>query len=196
MPDTIHKKRRQQREGRLEIVAELYKKGWSIRQIRVEVMRRLELATYSKDTCWKDIKMLLAEWRESRIEDMDMAVQLELERIDSTIRELWEQWERSKQNYKKSASKQKGSPRKGKDGGEVIKTFQTERTTTEVIMLGDPAYISEIRAQLVERRKLLGLYAPEKKDIAMNVADIDLTDLTDAELMQILEIANKKNADT
>ena len=37
-------------------------------------------------------------------------------------------------------------------------------------MLGDPSYIGEIRKQLEERRKLLGLYAPEKKDINGNVS--------------------------
>lgn len=37
-------------------------------------------------------------------------------------------------------------------------------------MLGDPSYIAEIRKQLEERRKLLGLYAPEKKDINGNVS--------------------------
>ena len=51
-----------------------------------------------------------------------------------------------------------------------IRTYQTERTETEVIMLGDPSYIAEIRKQLEERRKLLGLYAPEKKDINGNVS--------------------------
>lgn len=35
-----------------------------------------------------------------------------------------------------------------------------------MVGLGNPAYISEIRQQLQERRKLLGLYAPEKKDIS------------------------------
>ena len=37
-------------------------------------------------------------------------------------------------------------------------------------MLGDPSYIAEIGKQLEERRKLLGLYAPEKKDINGNVS--------------------------
>lgn len=46
------------------------------------------------------------------------------------------------------------------------RTYQTERTETEVTRLGDPSYIAEIRQQLAERRKLLGLYAPEKKDIS------------------------------
>ena len=49
-------------------------------------------------------------------------------------------------------------------------TTQAERLSRPVIMLGDPSYIAEIRKQLEERRKLLGLYAPEKKDINGNVS--------------------------
>nr|DAT92789.1 MAG TPA: hypothetical protein [Caudoviricetes sp.] len=165
------KKRKQLKLARLEIVAQLYKRGYSIRKIQSEVVNRLELKTYSIATVHSDIKTLLEEWRENRIEDMDEALQLELERIDDTVRELWEQWEKSKTDYTKTARKQKGSPaRDNQTGQTAIRTYQTERTETEVIRLGDPSYISEIRQQLAERRKLLGLYAPEKKDLTGNVS--------------------------
>ncbi len=165
------KKRNQLKLARLEIVAQLYKRGYSIRKIQSEVVKRLELKTYSLATVHKDIQTLLDEWRETRIEDMDAALQLELERIDDTVRELWEQWEKSKTDYTKTARKQKGSPTRDNQTGQTsIRTYQTERTETEVIRLGDPSYISEIRQQLAERRKLLGLYAPEKKDISGGVS--------------------------
>lgn len=160
------KKRQQVKLARLEIVATLYKRGYSIRKIQSEVMKRLDLKTYALATVHSDIQSLLEEWRENRIEDMDAALQFELERIDDTVRELWEQWEKSKTDYTKTARKQKGSPTRDNQTGQTsIRTYQTERTETEVIRLGDPSYISEIRMQLAERRKLLGLYAPEKKDI-------------------------------
>ena len=160
------KKRNQEKIARMEIVAKLYKRGYSCRQIREEVMTRLHLGSYSLATVQKDIKTLLEEWRENRIDDMDTALQLELERIDDTVRELWEQWEKSKTDYTKTARKQKGSPTRDNQTGQTsIRTYQTERTETEVIQIGDPSYIAEIRMQLAERRKLLGLYAPEKKDI-------------------------------
>lgn len=165
------KKRNQLKLARLEIVAQLYKRGYSIRKIQSEVVKRLELKTYSLATVHKDIQTLLDEWRENRIEDMDAALQLELERIDDTVRELWEQWEKSKTDYTKTARKQKGSPTRDNQTGQTsIRTYQTERTETEVIRFGDPSYISEIRQQLAERRKLLGLYAPEKKDISGGVS--------------------------
>lgn len=161
-----NQKRNQVKLARLEIVAKLYQRGYSIRKIRDEVMRRLDLPTYSLQTVHKDVRTLLDEWRESRLDDLDDALELELQRIDDTVRELWEQWEKSKTDYSKTESKQKGSPSRDKDTGQTtIRTFQTERKETEVVSLGNPAYISEIRQQLAERRKLLGLYAPEKKDV-------------------------------
>lgn len=124
------------REGRLEVVAQLYRRGYSLRHIQAEVTRRLDLASYSLATVHNDVKYLLSEWRENRIEDIDQTLQLELERIDEAVRELWEQWEQSKL----------------------------------IDSLGDVSYITEIRRQLEERRKLLGLYAPEKKDISGGVS--------------------------
>lgn len=162
-----YKKRRQQREARLEIVAGLYKRGCTVREIRKEVMRRLDLATYSLSTVNSDIKSLLAEWRENRLDDMDAALTLELERINATVRELWQQWEKSKEDYTATQRKRRGAPsrRNNENGNNDIRTFSVEETTRNVVGLGNPAYISEIRQQLAERRKLLGLYAPEKREI-------------------------------
>lgn len=171
MSKAQEKKRNQIKQARLEIAAGMYKRGYSLRKIQSEVIKRLELPSYSLATVHKDIQTLLDEWRENRIEDMDAALTLELERIDETCRELWEQWEKSKQDFTRQTRKQKGSPNRDAQTGQTsIRTYQTERTETDVQGLGDPSYISEIRKQLEERRKLLGLYAPEKKDINGNVS--------------------------
>ena len=184
------KKRKQVKLARLEIVAQLYKRGYSIRKIQSEVMNRLALATYSVATVHKDVQTLLDEWRENRIENMDAALQLELERIDDTVRELWEQWEKSKTDYTKTAHKRKGSPtRDNQTGATSIRTYQTEQTETEVIRLGDPSYISEIRQQLAERRKLLGLYASTRTEITGKDGKdlIPTAEMTHEEIMAEIE---------
>ena len=161
------KKKNQVKLARLEIVSNLYKRGYSYRKIREEVMKRLDLSTYSLQTVKNDVQTLLEEWRESRLEDTDELVTLELARIDDTCRELWEQWEKSKENFTRQTRKQKGSPTRDDQTGQTsIRTTQTERTETDIQGLGDPSYIAEIRKQLEERRKLLGLYAPEKKELS------------------------------
>lgn len=49
---------------------------------------------------------------------------------------------------------------------EEIITVQMEQSSKEVVCTGDPRYLDIIHKALIERRKLLGLYAPEKKDIS------------------------------
>lgn len=167
MSKAQEKRRNQEKIARLEIVSGLFKRGYSRRKIREEVMKRLALKSYSLQTVQNDIHSLLDEWRENRLDDTDELVTLELARIDETCKELWEQWEKSKTNYNKTERKQKGSPSRDAQTGQTsIRTYQTERKETEVIALGDPAYIAEIRKQLAERRKLLGLYAPEKREVS------------------------------
>ena len=160
------KRQNQVKTARLEIVARLYKRGYSVRQIRQEVMTRLTLPSYSLGTVHKDISTLLEEWRDNRLGDMNDALQLELERIDETCRELWAQWEKSKEDYNKTTNTRKGAPSRNKEtGANTVKTYSIEERTSNIIGLGNPQYIAEIRQQLAERRKLLGLYAATKTEV-------------------------------
>lgn len=165
--------RRHIREGRKLIIAELYKRGWSIKKIAEEVKTRMN-TTCSTRTVWNDINALLKEWRETRIESIDLRLQLELECIDDNIRELWGQWEKSKEDYAKQYNKRVGVPmaQDASDGGNgqgngsnEIVTIRREQLEQNEIGLGDPRYIAEIRQQQIERRKLLGVYSPEKREI-------------------------------
>ena len=157
------------KEWRKEIESPLYKRGWSIRQITEEVRQRLN-TTCSTRTVWNDIGELLDEWRAARIADVDARLQLELERIDDAVRELWEQWEKSKEDYTRERNKRIGVTvpnAEGQGGGEAteIVTVKRENNSENVVGLGNPAYIAEIRQQLMERRKLLGLYAATKTEL-------------------------------
>lgn len=156
-------RRRQLKTARLDIIAELYKRGYSLRKITEEVKRRLNIPKLAVSTTYNDVQTLLKEWRESRIENIDQALQLELERIDDTTAELWEQWDKSKEEAQKTTTTRSGRI-KGK-GGSGIETDAVSESRTNVGGLGNPAYIAEIRQQLIERRKLLGLYAPEARQV-------------------------------
>lgn len=158
-------RRNQAKLARLEIVSQMFLRQYTVRQIRAEVMKRLNLSTYSTATVQNDIKTVLEELQQQRLDNAEYALQLELERIDETCRELWAQWEKSKEDYVRTMKKRKGVPQFGDEGGKS-KTTQIETRESTVIGLGNVSYISEIRAQLQERRKLLGLYAPEKKEVS------------------------------
>ena len=176
---------RQAQIVRLDIISELYKRGYGYREIRDEVMARLDLPSYSLRTVSKDVNKLLEEWRESRIENLDLALQLELERIDAIIKEAWSAWEKAKEDYTARNNKQKGvpgnlvEPRAGSTEGEgnanntpepqrneEIVTVAMEQQTKDVVCTGDPRYLEVIHKSLIERRKLLGLYAPEKRELS------------------------------
>lgn len=156
---------------RMDILSTLYKRGYSYREMRSEVMARLDLQSYSLETLKKDIDSLLEEWRETRIEDLDLALQLELERIDNLVKEAWEAWEKSKENYKRVKNAQKGIPGTPEedDNGNMkpseIITVEMKQNSEEVVCYGDPRYLEVINRLLIERRKLLGLYSPEKLDV-------------------------------
>lgn len=156
---------------RMDILSTLYKRGYSYREMRAEVMARLDLQSYSLETLKKDIDSLLEEWRETRIEDLDLALQLELERIDALVKEAWEAWEKSKESYKKVKAAQEGvpgTPDGEGDGGQntpEIITVKMKQSSEDVVSCGDPRYLEVINRLLMERRKLLGLYSPEKMDV-------------------------------
>lgn len=180
-------RRQQIRLARLEIVSQMYLRGNTVRKIRAEVMRRLDLPTYSTKTVHSDIQLCLAEWRENRLGNMDDALQVELARIDETVRELWEQWEKSKLDYTKTTRKRKGAPERqnaSNGNGDRIRTTSTEENSTNVQGLGNPAYISEIRQQLAERRKLLGLYSADKTQMQIVASDISREEL-ESQLMRL-----------
>lgn len=208
--DRQNQKGRQIRQARLEIVAVEYKRGKSIRKIADEVKRRLGLTKApSTRTIFLDIQALLTEWREFRITNTDELVQLELERIDDAIVELWEAWNKSKQDYESKNSKQKGKPaeppKKGAKDVQAIsgavETYYLEQGKKEIRKFGDVSYIAEIRQQLQERRKLLGLYAAEKKEVTgangtpLNPAQskINVEELSEEELTVLYNIAAKRD---
>jgi hypothetical protein len=174
-------------ESRLEIIAPLFRRCCTFREIQREVMGGLNLKSYSLSTVKGDVDRLLARWRECELMDTSDRVNLELSRIDEAVKELWEQWEKSKENYKKTSSKRKGKPLESENKKSKLQTIEREVQETDMRCLGDVSYISEIRAQLAERRKLLGLYAPEKrevtgkdgKDLAMEPITIEIIDSRD-----------------
>ena len=160
---------KQEKLLRMDILSTLYKRGYSYREMRAEVMSRLNLRSYSLETVKKDIDSLLEEWRATRIEDLDLALQLELERIDTLIKEAWEAWEKSKENYKKVKGTQEGVPGTpdGEDDGQQaeIITTKMKQTSEDIVSYGDPRYLEVINRLLIERRKLLGLYKPEQHEV-------------------------------
>lgn len=169
MPRGNNNKLREQhniKEQRLEIVAPLWRKNYTYREIRLEVMKRLGLEQYALSTVKRDVDTLLQEWQENRLEDTDKKVTSELARIDLVIREAWEMWEKSKEDYEKKKGKQKGKPKFNDKGVQVgVLTTYQEMQNEEYRAKGDARYL-DIIIRCIERRcKLLGL---DKETVDLN----------------------------
>ena len=155
---------RQAQIVRLDIIAQLYKRGYSYREIREEVMTRLDLQAYSLQTVHKDVNRLLAEWRETRIENFDHAVQLELERIDEVIKEAWAAWDKSKTDYERKKAKQQGIPGGDGESGEGgVVTVKMEQQKEEVICYGDPGIWRSFTKTWWRGASCLGFTVPKRK---------------------------------
>jgi len=139
--------RRKLKESRLEYVGKLYKRGYSYAQIAKEVNKFLD-SPVTRQTIKNDCDTLMTMWREDNIKNIDDAIQKELIIIDDLIAECWNAWNRS-------------------IGIDIIGEINDdiEDLTSENYEAGDVRYIAEIRANLIERRKLLGLYSAEKREI-------------------------------
>lgn len=154
------------KEQRLEIVAPLWRKNYNYREIRAEVMKRLDLPSYSLQTVKRDVDTLLKEWQENRLGDTEKKITSELARIDLVIKEAWEMWEKSKEDYEKKKAKQKGKPKLDQQGVQIgVTTTYQEMQSEEYRARGDARYL-DIIVRCIERRcKLLGL---DKETIDLN----------------------------
>lgn len=157
---------RQAQLARIDIISGLYKRGYSFREIRSEVMKRLDLETYSLETVHKDVTRMLDEWREQRIDRIDQVVQLELQRNDDIIKEAWQAWDKSKTDYERKSAKQQGLPTRTDDNTEGgISTTKIEQSKELVIRYGDPRYLDLILKVQERNAKLLGYDSPIKVDV-------------------------------
>ncbi len=208
-------KRRQIREARLQIVSELRLQGKSVRQIAEAVTARLQLPKkVSTFTIHSDLKLLLQQWREDNNQNTEEWVQLEVARVDMLIAELYEAWEKSKTDYEQVRQRQERGhfelpateDEEGKAKGKrktpspYIKQIQSRENVTNY---GHVGYISEIRKLLEYRAKLLGLYAPDRKELTgangqplnppTTNTTITVEELTDDELATLYAIAAKRD---
>jgi hypothetical protein len=157
MPQGNNNKRRAQRidiENRLQIIAPLYRKGWTEREITAEVRKRLDSPKYNQAHC--DIQRLLKEWREERLTDTDAKITSEVARLKLVIREAWDAWEKSKEDYHEKTSTQQGLPVVDERGRQVsIETIKAVMYVAEKRGFGEPRYLDIIIKAETQICKLL-----------------------------------------
>ena len=144
-------------QQRMQIVAPLWRQSWTLNEIREEVMKRLGLKTYSLKCVYTDVQRLLKEWQEERLENTEDKITAELARIDLVIKEAWQMWEKSKQDYNSKRQVQEGKPRQDESGQISVDTIKAMMWDAEERGCGDPRYLDIILKAMQQRCKLLGL---------------------------------------
>lgn len=129
-------------------ISDLYLRGWLQADIAKEIDR-------SDATVSRDIKVLQRDWLKSALIDFDQAKARELAKIDDLERTYHEAWERSCEDAETTTQKMIGDS----------KTGRKEMSKTAKGQAGDPRFLQGILQCIDRRCKLLGVDAPQRKEI-------------------------------
>jgi hypothetical protein len=144
-----------EREARCIMVAEMYLRGLTMRQIAKEVNDTGKFRIITHVTAFRDCEYLLKQWKEQRINDVDTLKQAELQKLLKLERAYWDAWDRSVKEGQKKVSVKSGF----NSFGDI-----EEKTTENLILFGDPRFLQGIERVIKQRCEILGLNAPVKMD--------------------------------
>ena len=142
---------RDKEQDRVDIAA-LYVKGKSIREISKWIGENRHY-TLSRHQVCEDLKAIRQDWREQTQQSMDEWTDAQLAKLDRVEAEAWDAWDRSKLEAMKTRQS------KGTDG-------TTTATVEKEGQTGDPRYLSAVLTVIERRSKLLGLDAPERRELS------------------------------
>lgn len=158
-----------EREAHLHKVQSLYLQG----KFQAEIAQETGV---SQPQISYDLATIQRRWRQDTAINLDEAKLKELSRIDVLERTYWDAWENSLSERTRSRVEKTGVDAEGNPRG--------KSSIEREMLLGVPAYLTGVQWCISERCKLLGLYAPTKQDVNLNV---DVTKLSEAELQAIIE---------
>lgn len=152
----------EQKEVDKTFCVNLFVKGYTYRQIadRLNTANKEKGLEYTLTfkTVFNDINEVLAEWKKERFSDIESYIQLELKKLDKMEVELWEAWEKSKKEKRKTTING-GVIDDNRIRGGVLDKRQIEDNN------GNPRYLDLLLKVQERRAKLLGYNAPIKVDI-------------------------------
>lgn len=155
---------RAQREIDLTLVSEWYLQGFGARAIteKLNALRATNAPPYSLNerTLASDLQELLKRWRKSQMTNMGDAVFIDLQRLDRLEQEYWLRYESALKPRKTTRTKTRSVPAP-KPGDKATPALNEAGVTTEDGRGWNLALAGVERCQ-AERRRILGIYAPEK----------------------------------
>lgn len=122
----------------------------------------------SLTTIRNDIESIKNDWRSKTIDNYDELMNRELDRIDSTEREAWRAWRRSCGDNEREIVEQVAKEIEDAGGDTELVIAKITKIVDKNKGVGDPRFFDKIISLQIERRKLVGLYAPTKLGIDIN----------------------------
>lgn len=143
-------------EARRARIAELYNQGIE------DPYKLAEIIGVTYQTIRRDLIELTKRWQQSALINIDLVKSRKLQELAEIKRKNWEAWNRSIEECKTRTVKAKGDRGgKGKDKTDPQIIEQINKTEERC---GDPRYMGNLIDAIKEECKILGLYAPEKKE--------------------------------
>lgn len=174
------------REREMELIAELYCKGWGLVKIGDKI-------GISRTQVMHDLRALRREWVRSGIAKIEERVATELAKIDNLEAVAWMAWDRSKEDNmtytvttleaKKIPGKKKGPPRK--------KTQEIRKPSS-----GDPRFLERVSWCIDQRCKILGILRPDTGGMQTTitvVGGVDLGAIVGAKKIVNVELLENKD---
>lgn len=132
------------------------------RKTQEEIAQELEL---SQSTVSRDLQALIGEWKKSSLMDVDDAIAEELAKVNMLELEYWAAWKESKKRAGWRTIKRKSVQ---DDDGAKAPGYEVERISRFEDRVGDPRYLAGVQWCVEQRRAILGLDAPIKRDTEFN----------------------------
>ena len=162
-------------QARLERqIAQRYYQGIS----QVEIAEELNI---EQPTVSRYLAKTREKWSRENVQKIDELKQGELAKIDILELEYWSAWKRSCLNAEKETIKAIQAGGKKEEGKEPTADRYEKQKTTEG-QSGDPRFLEGIQNCIKQRCKILGVEAPEKKDIMSGGKPLDLLTKSNADL--------------
>ncbi len=147
-----NKRTKAQKEKDRTDIAALYLKGLSIREISKWIGEN-RTYTLSRHQVCEDLKAIRRDWREGTMQATNAWMDLQLAKLDRIEAEAWGAWDRSKLD--------RVTTRQSKDAG-----GQTSASVEKAGRVGDARHMATVLTCIDRRCKLLGLDAPEKREVS------------------------------
>ena len=161
-------------QSRLERqIAQRYYQGISQAEIAEEL--NIEQPTVSRY-----LAKTREKWSKENVKKIDEMKQNELFKIDILELEYWAAWKRSCLNAEWETTKAILDGKNKKKDMTTPNRFEKQKTTEG--QCGDPRFLEGIQSCIKQRCKILGVEAPEKKDITSDGKPIELLSKSNEEL--------------